>query len=418
MACLACFSPCQFCGYCFCSFSDCWLRLGSCSHLSDAFAGTNVAYVFDLSPVHLFLQAFTHTRAYPFCSPCNKPLWYIAQKSKRNLIHRELLALHQEGMQDLMVLGDITQVHRAKTLVYKEPGSYKGQVVTLVGYEWVRAKLGVKEGRRGWDSVDRKGFLEARQENQPHEMEKRRDGSWAARRREASVHTCKHMRSLSSQPPEISRSSVLSPPALASLIEKCSEDKKDCSSYGSFSDAVLELFKLTIGLGDLNIQQNSTYPILFLFLLITYVILTFVLLLNMLIALMGETVENVSKESERIWRLQVSGTEASLGTLFSTSSWGLAQPSAPVGMGHILGRFFRFWTTAHTGKCRLLGTLYSSSPMMCGHWKVTSGWSRRRKVLEQWKWRFCSVLFGRYHFSLLRTTPTVDPVWWPDLWAD
>ncbi|XP_053767132.1 transient receptor potential cation channel subfamily V member 3 isoform X3 [Desmodus rotundus] len=92
--------------------------------------------------------------------------------------------------------------------------------------------------------------------------------------------------------------------ALASLIEKCSDDKKDCTSYGSFSDAVLELFKLTIGLGDLNIQQNSKYPILFLFLLITYVILTFVLLLNMLIALMGETVENVSKESERIWRLQ------------------------------------------------------------------------------------------------------------------
>lgn len=99
-------------------------------------------------------------------------------------------------------------------------------------------------------------------------------------------------------------------PALASLIEKCSSDNKDCSSYGSFSDSVLELFKLTIGLGDLNIQQNSKYPILFLFLLITYVILTFVLLLNMLIALMGETVENVSKESERIWRLQVSLAEA------------------------------------------------------------------------------------------------------------
>ncbi|CAK7291785.1 Transient receptor potential cation channel subfamily V member 3 [Vulpes lagopus] len=98
--------------------------------------------------------------------------------------------------------------------------------------------------------------------------------------------------------------SVMIQKTLASLIEKCPSDNKDCSSYGSFSDAVLELFKLTIGLGDLNIQQNSKYPILFLFLLITYVILTFVLLLNMLIALMGETVENVSKESERIWRLQ------------------------------------------------------------------------------------------------------------------
>ncbi|XP_038615305.1 transient receptor potential cation channel subfamily V member 3 isoform X1 [Tachyglossus aculeatus] len=92
--------------------------------------------------------------------------------------------------------------------------------------------------------------------------------------------------------------------ALASLIEKCPPNESECSSYGSFSDAVLELFKLTIGLGDLSIQQNSKYPILFLFLLITYVILTFVLLLNMLIALMGETVENISKESERIWRLQ------------------------------------------------------------------------------------------------------------------
>lgn len=83
---------------------------------------------------------------------------------------------------------------------------------------------------------------------------------------------------------------------------------------------MLELFKLTIGLGDLNIQQNSKYPILFLFLLITYVILTFVLLLNMLIALMGETVENVSKESERIWRLQVSLS----GTLVWGSSRGLS----------------------------------------------------------------------------------------------
>ncbi|XP_061031069.1 transient receptor potential cation channel subfamily V member 3 isoform X1 [Eubalaena glacialis] len=92
--------------------------------------------------------------------------------------------------------------------------------------------------------------------------------------------------------------------ALASLIEKYSKDIADSSSFGNFSDTVLELFKLTIGLGDLNIQKNSKYPILFLFLLITYVTLTFVLLLNMLIALMGETVENISKESERIWRLQ------------------------------------------------------------------------------------------------------------------
>ncbi|XP_075450253.1 transient receptor potential cation channel subfamily V member 3 isoform X2 [Ascaphus truei] len=91
--------------------------------------------------------------------------------------------------------------------------------------------------------------------------------------------------------------------ALASLIETCS-DNDECSAYKSFSTAIVELFKLTIGLGDLEIQHDSKYPVLFLILLIAYVILTFVLLLNMLIALMGQTVEKISKESEHIWRLQ------------------------------------------------------------------------------------------------------------------
>ncbi|KAM4698938.1 transient receptor potential cation channel subfamily V member 3 [Discoglossus pictus] len=91
--------------------------------------------------------------------------------------------------------------------------------------------------------------------------------------------------------------------ALASLIENCA-DGDECSAYKSFSAAIVELFKLTIGLGDLEIQHDSKYPVLFLLLLIAYVILTFVLLLNMLIALMGETVEKISKESEHIWRLQ------------------------------------------------------------------------------------------------------------------
>ncbi|KAM3936033.1 transient receptor potential cation channel subfamily V member 3-like [Leptodactylus fuscus] len=91
--------------------------------------------------------------------------------------------------------------------------------------------------------------------------------------------------------------------ALASLIEHCTEGE-ECSSYNSFRTAVVELFKLTIGLGDLEMQQGTKYPTLFLLLLIVYVILTFVLLLNMLIALMSETVDTVSKESENIWRLQ------------------------------------------------------------------------------------------------------------------
>ncbi|XP_018413136.1 PREDICTED: transient receptor potential cation channel subfamily V member 3-like [Nanorana parkeri] len=91
--------------------------------------------------------------------------------------------------------------------------------------------------------------------------------------------------------------------ALASLIENCPDDS-ECRRYNSFRRAIVELFKLTIGLGDLEMQHDSKYPVLFLMLLIIYVILTFVLLLNMLIALMAGTVDDISKDSENIWRLQ------------------------------------------------------------------------------------------------------------------
>uniref|UniRef100_UPI00398EAE7A transient receptor potential cation channel subfamily V member 3-like isoform X2 n=1 Tax=Pristiophorus japonicus TaxID=55135 RepID=UPI00398EAE7A len=90
--------------------------------------------------------------------------------------------------------------------------------------------------------------------------------------------------------------------ALASLIEEC-PPSSDCP-FDGFCTAILELFKLTIGLGDLGIQKHSRFPVLFHMLLVLYVILTFVLLLNMLIALMGETVTKISSESEKIWKLQ------------------------------------------------------------------------------------------------------------------
>lgn len=59
-------------------------------------------------------------------------------------------------------------------------------------------------------------------------------------------------------------------------------------------------------MGELDMIHSAQYPAVFLILLVTYIILTFVLLLNMLIALMGETVGQVSKESKKIWKLQVS----------------------------------------------------------------------------------------------------------------
>ncbi|XP_046944307.1 transient receptor potential cation channel subfamily V member 4 isoform X5 [Lynx rufus] len=106
--------------------------------------------------------------------------------------------------------------------------------------------------------------------------------------------------------------------ALVSLLNPCAnmkvcgEDPTNCTvpTYPScrdsetFSTFLLDLFKLTIGMGDLEMLSSTKYPVVFIILLVTYIILTFVLLLNMLIALMGETVGQVSKESKHIWKLQ------------------------------------------------------------------------------------------------------------------
>uniref|UniRef100_A0A8C9T071 Transient receptor potential cation channel, subfamily V, member 4 n=1 Tax=Scleropages formosus TaxID=113540 RepID=A0A8C9T071_SCLFO len=104
-------------------------------------------------------------------------------------------------------------------------------------------------------------------------------------------------------------------PALVSLLTACPTLDSQCPPDGcpvypkcrdntTFSTFLLDLFKLTIGMGELDMIDNAQYPAVFLTLLVTYIILTFVLLLNMLIALMGETVGQVSKESKKIWKLQ------------------------------------------------------------------------------------------------------------------
>ncbi|KAJ0022208.1 hypothetical protein NQD34_009698, partial [Periophthalmus magnuspinnatus] len=76
-------------------------------------------------------------------------------------------------------------------------------------------------------------------------------------------------------------------------------------SYNDFSFTILELFKFTIGMGDLEFTDHVQYKEVFYILLIFYIVLTYILLLNMLIAIMGNTVERISSESENIWNLQV-----------------------------------------------------------------------------------------------------------------
>ncbi|XP_052412859.1 transient receptor potential cation channel subfamily V member 1 isoform X1 [Carassius gibelio] len=66
----------------------------------------------------------------------------------------------------------------------------------------------------------------------------------------------------------------------------------------------LELFKFTIGMGDLEFTDQYRYIEVFYVLLILYIVMTYILMLNMLIALMNQRVEEMSVESTNIWKLQ------------------------------------------------------------------------------------------------------------------
>uniref|UniRef100_A0AAY4ER34 Ion transport domain-containing protein n=1 Tax=Denticeps clupeoides TaxID=299321 RepID=A0AAY4ER34_9TELE len=80
----------------------------------------------------------------------------------------------------------------------------------------------------------------------------------------------------------------------------------DCTkvTYKDIYFTTLELFKFTIGMGDLEFTEQYKYKWVFYLLLISYIVLTYILLLNMLIALMNKTVERLSYESTSIWKLQ------------------------------------------------------------------------------------------------------------------
>uniref|UniRef100_A0A3Q2QE29 Ion transport domain-containing protein n=1 Tax=Fundulus heteroclitus TaxID=8078 RepID=A0A3Q2QE29_FUNHE len=79
-------------------------------------------------------------------------------------------------------------------------------------------------------------------------------------------------------------------------------------SYNDIRFTTLELLKFTIGMGDLEFTDHVQYKEVFYILLICYIVLTYILMLNMLIALMGNTVERISEQSETIWNLQVRGS--------------------------------------------------------------------------------------------------------------
>lgn len=101
-------------------------------------------------------------------------------------------------------------------------------------------------------------------------------------------------------------------------------------SYNDIKFTTLELFKFTIGMGDLEFTDHVQYKEVFYVLLILYIVLTYILLLNMLIAVMGNTVERISEESENIWNLQVRRRIRSISGIIHKVVWISADPTQQI----------------------------------------------------------------------------------------
>lgn len=104
--------------------------------------------------------------------------------------------------------------------------------------------------------------------------------------------------------------------------------------YRGIMETALELFKFTIGMGELAFQERLRFRGAVLLLLLAYVLLTYILLLNMLIALMNETVSSVTTDSWSTWKLQVPGgssppPQAGLGADLGPGAWVLPLLGCP-----------------------------------------------------------------------------------------
>ncbi|XP_026067069.1 transient receptor potential cation channel subfamily V member 1-like [Carassius auratus] len=85
---------------------------------------------------------------------------------------------------------------------------------------------------------------------------------------------------------------------------QCNEGQSNKNEFKSIYFTTLELFKFTIGMGDLEFTDQYQYAEVFYVLLILYIVMTYILMLNMLIALMNQRVDEMSVESANIWKLQ------------------------------------------------------------------------------------------------------------------
>ena len=100
---------------------------------------------------------------------------------------------------------------------------------------------------------------------------------------------------------------VLIPFSAAMTIVFHTSDSTTVAEFSTFWSSLLSMFQLTLGLLELDVAQGTSYPELALLLYVSFLAMAYILLLNMIIALLSETCSRVSTNRQSQWHLQKLG---------------------------------------------------------------------------------------------------------------
>lgn len=84
------------------------------------------------------------------------------------------------------------------------------------------------------------------------------------------------------------------------------QDPEAMPSYGSFPITLFSQFVLSVGIIDLPLEHSIVTPPIVYVLHCTFSLVSYILLLNLLIAMMSDTHWRVAQERDELWRTQVS----------------------------------------------------------------------------------------------------------------
>ncbi|XP_032818292.2 transient receptor potential cation channel subfamily V member 5-like isoform X1 [Petromyzon marinus] len=84
--------------------------------------------------------------------------------------------------------------------------------------------------------------------------------------------------------------------------------REDFLHFAGFETVLFTMFQLFLGLLDIPIPYDKQVPIIIKLVYVSYMIFAFLLMVNLLIAMMGDTHWRVAHERDELWRAQVAAT--------------------------------------------------------------------------------------------------------------